>query len=108
YLAQIGDQPQEEIVETPAFTVTSVEIRSETSPVIKTFDTVRISVKFIPKIAIAVPVIFVSILTLESRRLASLDFRDFGTAAPLESGEACELGFTIESLPLLPVTLPLE
>ena len=108
YLAQIGDQPQEEIVETPTFTVTSVEIRSETSPVVKTFDTVRISVKFIPKIAISVPVVFVSILTLESRRLASLDFRDFGTAAPLESGESCELGFTIESLPLLPGPYQLE
>ena len=108
YLAQIGDQPQEEIVETPSFTVTSVEIKSETSPVIKTFDTVRISVKFIPKVAIPLPVIFVSILTLESRRLASLDFRDFGTAVPVESGEACELGFTIEALPLLPGPYQLE
>ena len=108
YLAQIGDEPQEEIVETPTFTVTSVEIRSESSPVIKTFDPVRISVKFTPKIAIEDPVIFVSILTLESRRLASLDFRDFATAAPLKSGEVCELGFTIESLPLLPGPYQLE
>jgi lipopolysaccharide transport system ATP-binding protein len=101
YLANIGDEPQGEIVETPTFTVTAVEIRSESSPVIKTFDPVRISVKFIPKIAIADPVLFVSILTLESRRLASLDFRDFATAAPIGAGEVCELGFTIESLPLL-------
>ena len=68
---------------------------------IKTFDPVRISVKFIPKTAIPDPGLFVSILTLESRRLASLDFRDFAIAAPLEAGEVCELGFTIESLPLL-------
>ena len=108
YLAQIGDQPQEEIVETPTFTVTSVEIRSESSPVIKTFDSVRISAKFIPKIAIPDPVLFVSILTLESRRLASLDFRDFATAAPSEPGDVCELGFTIESLPLLPGPYQLE
>lgn len=102
YLAQIGDEPQDEVVETPTFTVKSVEIRAESSPVIKTFEPVRIGVKFTPKIAIPDPVIFVSILTLESRRLASLDFRDFATAAPLEAGEVCELGFTIESLPLLP------
>jgi lipopolysaccharide transport system ATP-binding protein len=101
YLAHVSDEPQDEIVETPTFTVTSVDIRSESSPVIKTFDPVRISVKFIPKVAIPDPGLFVSILTLESRRLASLDFRDFATAAPLEAGEVCELGFTIESLPLL-------
>jgi len=101
YLAQISDEPQGEIVETPTFKITSVEIRSESSPVIKTFDPVRISVKFIPKTAIPDPGLFVSILTLESRRLASLDFKDFATAGPLEPGEVCELGFTIESLPLL-------
>jgi lipopolysaccharide transport system ATP-binding protein len=101
YLAHIGAESQDEIVETPTFTVASVEIRSESSPVIKTFDPVRISVKFIPKTAIPDPGLFISILTLESRRLASLDFRDFATVASLEAGEVCELGFTIESLPLL-------
>ena len=108
YLAHIGNEPQNEIRETPSFTVTSVDIRSEKSPVIKTFDPVRISVKFIPKAAIPDPGLFVSILTLESRRLASLDFRDFATAAPLNSGEVCELGFTIDSLPLLTGTYQLE
>ncbi len=108
YLAHVGDEPQDEIVESPTFTVTSVEIRSESSPVIKTFDPVRISVKFVPKTAIPDPGLFISILTLESRRLASLDFRDFATAAPLEAGEVCELGFTIESLPLLSGPYQLE
>ena len=108
YLAQISDEPQGEIVETPTFKITSVEIRSESSPVIKTFDPVRISVKFIPKTAIPDPGLFVSILTLESRRLASLDFKDFATAGPLEPGEVCELGFTIESLPLLSGAYQLE
>ena len=102
YLARIGNEAQDETVETPTFTVESVEITSECSPVIKTFDPVRISVRFIPKTAIADPSIFVSILTMESRRLASLSFKDFASAAPLEAGDVCELGFTIESLPLLP------
>ena len=108
YLAQIGDDGQDESVETPTFTVASVEIRSESSPVIKTFDPVRISIKFIPKIDITEPGLFVSILTMESRRLASLDFRDFATAAPARAGEVCELGFTIESFPLLPGFYQLE
>ena len=108
YLARIGDDPQDERIETPTFTVSSVEIKSECSPVIKTFDPVRISVKFVPKIEIVDPGLFVSILTMESRRLASLDFRDFATAAPLRQGEVCELGFTIESLPLLPGPYQLE
>jgi lipopolysaccharide transport system ATP-binding protein len=108
YLAQTRDDAQDESVETPTFTVASVDIRSESSPVIKTFDPVRISVKFIPKTDIPDPGLFVSILTMESRRLASLDFRDFATAAPLQTGEVCELGFTIESLPLLPGAYQLE
>ncbi|HET6972502.1 MAG TPA: ABC transporter ATP-binding protein [Pyrinomonadaceae bacterium] len=108
YLAQVSDDSQDARVETPSFIVTSVEIRSETSPVIKTFDPVCISVSFISKTDIADPALFVSILTMDSRRLASLDFRDFANAAPLQSGEGCELGFTIESLPLLPGSYQLE
>ncbi len=108
YLAQVGDDPQDETVETPTFTVASVEIRSENSPVIKTFDPVRIAVKYIPKTDIVDPGLFVSILTMESRRLASLDYRDFATPAPVKAGEVCELGFTIESFPLLPGTYQLE
>lgn len=108
YLANIGDEPQDEIVETPTFTITSVEVRSENSPVIKTFDPVRISVKFIPKTAIPDPCLFVSILTLESRRLASLDSRDFAVTTPIQANEVCELGFTIDSLPLLSGPYQLE
>jgi lipopolysaccharide transport system ATP-binding protein len=108
YLAQVGDDPQDASVETPTFTVVSVEITSEISPVIKTFDPVRIGVNFIPKIDIADPGLFVSILGMEGRRLASLDFRDFATAAPVRAGEVCELGFTIESFPLLPGFYQLE
>ena len=108
YLAQVNPQSEEENVETPTFRVSSVQVTSETGPVIKTFDPVQIKVKFIPKIDIADPGMFVSILTVESRRLAGLDFKDFTRAAPVEAGQTCELGFTIESLPLLPGTYRLE
>jgi lipopolysaccharide transport system ATP-binding protein len=108
YLAQVHPQSEEENVETPTFKVSSVQVTSESGPIIKTFDPVQIKVKFIPKIEIADPGMFISILTVESRRLAGLDFKDFTRAAPVQAGQACELGFTIESLPLLPGSYRLE
>jgi hypothetical protein len=45
---------------------------------------------------------------MDSRRLTGLDLKDFITAASLPAGEVAELGFTIESLPLLPGTYQLE
>jgi hypothetical protein len=42
------------------------------------------------------------------RRLTGLDFKDFATAPPLKAGEVCELGFAVESLPLLPGIYQLE
>jgi lipopolysaccharide transport system ATP-binding protein len=107
YLAQVSPQSQGESVETPTFTVTSVQVTSD-GPVIKTFDPVQIRVEFIPRIEIADPGLFVSILTMESRRLTSLDFKDFSSAAGLPAGEVAELGFSIESLPLLPGKYQLE
>jgi len=37
-----------------------------------------------------------------------LDLKDFVTSAPLAEGEPAELGFTIESLPLMPGTYQIE
>jgi lipopolysaccharide transport system ATP-binding protein len=108
YLAQIGDDPQDESVETPTFTVTSVEISSESNPVIKTFDPVQVKVRFVPKTEIKDPGLYVSILTMDSHRLTGLDLKDFITTASLPAGEVAELGFAIESLPLLPGSYQLE
>lgn len=108
YLAQISSQSRVESVETNTFTVTSVKIASPNSQVIKTFDPVEVSVEFITKSEIEDPGLYVSILTMESRRLAGLDFKDFTSAAPLPAGHVCELGFRIESLPLLPGAYQLE
>jgi lipopolysaccharide transport system ATP-binding protein len=107
YLAQmmVADV---EAVETTNFVLTSVEITANGAPVIKTFDRVEIRVRFIAKKDIMDPGLFVSILTMESQRLTGLDFKDFASVAPLRAGETCELGFTIESLPLLPGTYQIE
>ena len=109
YLSRINSQQSvNDDVETNTFCVKSVQIGSAAGPVIKTFDPVQVKVQFVPKAEIQDPGLYVSILTMDSRRLTGLDLKDFVTAAPLAAGEASELGFTIESLPLLPGAYQLE
>jgi lipopolysaccharide transport system ATP-binding protein len=109
YLSQISStQDLGEVVETNTFSVMSVEAISASGPVIKTFDPVQVKVRFVPKAEIKDPGLYVSILTMDSRRLTGLDLKDFITTASLPAGEMAELGFTIESLPLLPGTYQLE
>ena len=103
-----GGRAADEVVETNSFTVNSVEISSSHSPVIKTFDPVEVRVSFVPKAEVADAGLYVSILTPDFRRLTGLDFKDFATAPPLQAGEVCELGFAVESLPLLPGVYQLE
>lgn len=109
YLSQLNSsQTAVEVVETNTFSVTLVQVGSEAGPVIKTFDPVQVRVQFVPKTDIEDPGLYVSILTMDSRRLAGLDLKDFITAASLPAGQTAELGFTIESLPLLPGAYQLE
>ena len=109
YLSRINSQESPvETIETNTFSVSSVEINSVAGPVIKTFDTVQVKVRFVPKTEVRDPGLYISILTIESRRLSGLDLKDFITTAPLPAGQVSELGFTIESLPLLPGSYQLE
>jgi lipopolysaccharide transport system ATP-binding protein len=109
YLSQIASsQTFAEAVETNTFSVTSVEVTSESGPVIKTFDPVQVKVQFTPNADIKDPGLYVSILTMDSRRLTGLDLKDFVTTESLPAGRSAELGFTIESLPLMPGTYQLE
>ncbi len=109
YLSRINSQQSStEAVETNSFSVAAVEITSNSGPVIKTFDPVRVRVQFVPKTEIQDPGLYVSILTPDSRRLTGLDLKDFITTASLPAGEVAELGFTIDSLPLLPGVYQVE
>ena len=109
YLSRINAaQSSSETVETNSFSVTSVDVTSVVGPVIKTFDPVQVKVQFVPKIEIHDPGLYVSILTPDGRRLTGLDLKDFTTTASLRAGEPAALGFTIESLPLLPGAYQLE
>jgi lipopolysaccharide transport system ATP-binding protein len=111
YLAHVSSE-EFDTVETTSFTVEGVEIYADRNPdrsaVMKTFDPVEVKVRFVAKTDIADPGLYVSILTPDSRRLTGLDFKDFSSAAPIRAGETCELGFAVESLPLLPGAYQLE
>jgi lipopolysaccharide transport system ATP-binding protein len=109
YLSRINSsQSSETVVETQTFSVKSVQVSSTVGPLIKTFDPVQVRVQFIPKQEIKDPGLYVSFLTMDSRRLIGLDFKDLFTAAPMAAGQPAELGFVIESLPLLPGAYQLE
>ena len=109
YLSRINSsQSSDAVVETNTFSVKSVQVSSAAGPVIKTFDPVEVRVQFVPRAEIRDPGLYVSFLTMDSRRLTGLDLKDFITAAPLPAGQPAELGFTIESLPLLPGTYQVE
>jgi hypothetical protein len=88
--------------------VRQVSIAPLSGQVIKTFDSVAVSVLFIPKIDIEDPGVYLSISTVENHRLAGLDFKDFQSVPPLPAGRPAEMGFVIDSLPLLPGTYQLE
>jgi lipopolysaccharide transport system ATP-binding protein len=109
YLARVMSRNAEaSVVESENFIINDVSIRSLTDPIIKTFDPVEIKVTLTPKVDIANPGIYISVLTMEFRRLTGLDLGDFLTVEPIRAGHTVELGFVIDSLPLMPGTFQVE
>lgn len=107
YLARFSRATQV-VAETPSFSITEVSISSLNGAVIKTFDRVEVKVQFTPKVEIKDPGVYVSISTVDNLRLAGLDFKDFRSIPSLNAGESAEMGFVLESLPLLPGTYQIE
>ncbi len=109
YLAQLGEQhATEKLIETESFILNDVEIKSANGNAIKTFDPVEIRVTFTAKEDIREPGVYVGLLTLDNQRLAGLDFADFETVPRINKGERGRLGFSINSLPLLPGDYQIE
>ncbi|HEX6730808.1 MAG TPA: ABC transporter ATP-binding protein [Pyrinomonadaceae bacterium] len=96
------------IEETESFLVDQVLIIPTASTVIKTFQPVEIRVQFRPKIDIADPGLYVSVLTSEFHRLVGLDFKDFASIPMIRAGDTAEIGFRIDSFPLLSGVYHLE
>ena len=95
-------------IETRSFRVDEVQIYSKSGITIKTFDPVEIRVRFTAKSDIADPGVYVAILSNENQRLTALDFKDFGTVSAIKAGQSNEMGFSLNSLPLLPGQYQLE
>jgi lipopolysaccharide transport system ATP-binding protein len=103
YLSQANQESSnQKHLETESFIVNNVQIYSINSTVIKTFDPVEIRVLFTAKTDIRDPGLYIGFLTADQHRLAGLDFKDFTTVPAILAGETGELGFLIDSLPLLP------
>jgi lipopolysaccharide transport system ATP-binding protein len=109
YLARINrEQSDGQVIETESFIVNEVKIESANGLLIKTFDPVEIKVRFTAKTDILDPGLYVGVLTLEHQRITGLDFKDFRTVPPVRAGQQCELGFSLDSLPILPGAYQLE
>jgi lipopolysaccharide transport system ATP-binding protein len=108
YLSKLNEPDPDSTAETESFFVNSVQISSLSGPVIKTFDAVEISVRLTAKTDILDPGLYVGVLTIDNQRVTGLDLKDFQTIPPIRAGQSHELGFNIESLPLLAGTYHLE
>lgn len=95
-------------IETSSFIVNNVQVQPVSGEVIKTFAPVKISVSFKAKSDIFDPGMYVALLSSEQQRLAGLDFKDFQTIPMIPAGQDCEMGFVVDSLPLLPGSYQLE
>jgi lipopolysaccharide transport system ATP-binding protein len=95
-------------IETASFVVDDVNVSSCKGPTIKTFDPVEIRIKFTPKVDVNDPGLYVGLLTLDGRRVAGLDFRDFESLGPIVAGQQAEMGFSLSELPILPGSYQLE
>ena len=89
-------------IETNSFSVENVTFQPTNSLVLKTFEPCEIRVTLRSKVSVGDPGFYVGILTKDLHRISGLDFKDFASLPPLEPGERIEVGFNLESLPLLP------
>ncbi|HEX8141817.1 MAG TPA: polysaccharide ABC transporter ATP-binding protein [Pyrinomonadaceae bacterium] len=96
------------VVETESFIVNEVKISSKAGEVIKTFDPVTITINLTAKTDIHDPGVYCGVLSSDQQRIAGLDFKDFTTIPVIRAGQRCELGFSLESLPILPGNYQLE
>lgn len=109
YLATVGKSDAASAVsETPSYYVRDISISCGGSPVIKTMEQVEIRVEVTAKTDIVEPGLYVCFQTLDSLRIAGLEYTDFAIVPPLAAGETMSLGFTINEFPLLAGSYQME
>jgi ABC-type polysaccharide/polyol phosphate transport system ATPase subunit len=108
YLVQADEISPDSVVETENFLLEHLEITPTAASVLKTFDPCEVRVRFRVKSEIKDPGLYLGFLTNELHRLAGLDYKDFASLPPIHAGQSIEVGFTIQSLPLLPGNYQIE
>ena len=109
YLANVGKSDAAvSLSETPSYYVRDVGISCGGAPVIKTMEQVEIRVQVTAKTDIVEPGLYVCFQTLESLRIAGVDFTDFANVPLLAAGETMTFGFTIDEFPLMPGSYQME
>jgi lipopolysaccharide transport system ATP-binding protein len=109
YLESIETADRRQVqAETPTCTLHEVRVKSLAGPVIKTFDPVEVRVRFTAKKDLKDPGMYIAILNGDNVRLAGLVTNDLETFAVIAAGETVDMGFIIDSLPLLGGTYHLE
>jgi len=94
--------------ETPSCILHDVQLRSLTSPVIKTYDRVEVRVRFTAKVRINDPGMYICFQSLDNHRIAGVISNDLATFDAVQAGETAELGFVIDNFPLLAGSYNLE
>jgi lipopolysaccharide transport system ATP-binding protein len=108
YLVQTEETSSGPVVETENFVLEQLEIIPTAASVLKTFDPCKVRVRFRTKSEIKDPGLYIGFLTNELHRLAGLDYKDFASLPAIHAGQSIEIGFTIDSLPLLPGNYQIE
>jgi lipopolysaccharide transport system ATP-binding protein len=108
YLAALDQGSFANEVNTGLFVVNKVTVSSPIGPVLKTLEPAIVSVTLTARQVIGDPGLYVGFLSLDSLRLAGLDFKDFQTTAPMQPGERREFRFAVSALPMMPGSYRLE
>jgi lipopolysaccharide transport system ATP-binding protein len=109
YLKSIEAVERKQVqAETPSCILNELQVKSLQGPVIKTFDPVEVRIRFTAKQEMKEPGIYVAILNADNVRLAGIVTNDLEKFPAVSAGETVEMGFIIESLPLLGGTYHLE
>jgi lipopolysaccharide transport system ATP-binding protein len=100
--AQQATETEQAAVETESFRIDKVSIGAGDGSLIKTFEPMEIRVSLTSKVEVDRPGLLAKLMSANHEHITGLDFGNLGSIGPMAKGEQRELGFRIDSLPLLP------
>ena len=111
YLARTNAQAaqsSDEVYETESYKLDKVTVSAGDGLLAKTFESLEIKFRITAKTEINTPNVIAKLMSSNHERIAGLDYNNFGSIGPLAAGDVRELGFRVDSLPLLPGNYFLE